>query len=177
MLLGLQRGISVPFYAARAWDGTTYEGGSDKDIYGGKTSNYVYSTDNSDYQNRGNWQYDPVHNVVYGSQLWGPVIFKKLGPGTVGMNQSIKSAVAPGLTRISFVQSASRLKYSIEQSGHVRIDIKNLKGRFIQTVVDQNLDAGGNLVSPMNRPKGMILASLRKGPVADSTRMVIGASK
>ena len=147
-------------------------------IYAQNKDNAIYNADNCDYQyGSGVWAYDVSTNTAFASAWGSPVIFKKLGPGTIGINQSIKSASAPGLVRISFDQSASRLNYTTAQSGHVRIDIKDFRGRVVQKAVDQNLDAGNHSVSLMHLPRGMIIVSVKNGSAVRSVKFVVGAGQ
>ncbi|MDQ3003432.1 MAG: hypothetical protein M3Y08_19490 [Fibrobacterota bacterium] len=154
------------------------EGSLDGNIYSQAKDNGTYNADNIDSRYGGGlWAYDASTNTAFASSPAGPVIFKKLGPGVIGINQFIKSGVAPGPVTISYDQSASRLNYSIAQSGHVRIDINGLTDRSIKTVVDQNLDAGSHSVSLSHLPRGMIVVSVKNGSATHSRTLLVGASK
>ncbi len=157
------------------------EGNADGQIYSQSKDNGTYNADNIDSRYGGGlWAYDAATNTAFASSPAGPVIFKKLGPGlpgVLGINQSIQSAVASGPVTISFDQSASRLNYSTAQSGHVRIDIKDLSGRVIQTAVDRNLEAGNHSALMKNMPTGMIIVSFKNGSVARSVKLLVGVGQ
>ncbi len=72
-------------------------------------------------------------------------------------------------------QGSTIIRFTVPQAGHVSVDVQNLIGGKVQTLVDESKPAGSHQVpfNGSNLPSGVYLFTVKTGTTTSSKRLVI----